>query len=240
MAKFAALDAQYLTDRRQHGDADFWRTVDAFSLYCGIQTLGRVLALSSLLDRVRGVPGHIVELGAWRGATTLLFAKWLHLFEPHSPKVVHAFDLWDEGFKAEQWTPQDNPAAASQYAGTYQGNLEIIYQMLALYHLQDNVVLHQGRIEQTWPAFLMAEPGFKVSLALLDVDLYAPTYAALTGMHDRLSLGSLLIFDEYGHVDWPGETRAADEFLATYPGCYTAETLPSVRQPTLVLRRSAA
>jgi hypothetical protein len=33
-----------------------------------------------------------------------------------------------------------------------------------------------------------------------------------------VSVGGIVLFDEYGIHDWPGETRAVDEFLAGHPG----------------------
>ena len=34
----------------------------------------------------------------------------------------------------------------------------------------------------------------------------------------RHSYGGVVIFDEYSIKDWPGETKAVDEFLETQPG----------------------
>jgi hypothetical protein len=233
MSKFATADQDYLTQRT--GQAD-WKTVDAWPLYCGIQNLGRYWFLGEQLRQTLMVPGHVVEFGTWRGATCLLFAKLLQLWDPDGMKVVHGFDRWAAGFEAQQWRPEDNQAAIPQYAGTYVGELGVIRDMLTLYGLQDAVELHQGLVEETWPALLAAHPEFRVSLALCDVDLYEPTKVALTGLHERLSPGGVILFDEWGYADWPGETQAAEEFLAAHPGAYDVVATPT-RQPSLLLRK---
>ena len=51
-----------------------------------------------------------------------------------------------------------------------------------------------------------------------DCDLYRPTKAALDALWPKVSRGGVLIFDEYAIPDWPGETKAVDEFLAGQPG----------------------
>lgn len=240
MGTFAQSDAAYLTQRRalaeQYGPRPLWAVIDRWPLYVGIQNLMRNAVLMQCLEQALSVPGHCVEFGAWHGATTLLWAKLLQVWAPLSPKVVHAFDTWEAGFSPAQWQAQDNPAVQAQYAGTYAGDAGTLADMIRLYSLEDSVTLHQGRIEDTWPAFLAATPGFRASLVLLDVDLYGPTQAALQGLHERLSLGGMILADEYGHEDWPGETQAVDEFLAAHPGCYRQE-VPRSRQPTLLLTK---
>ena len=43
------------------------------------------------------------------------------------------------------------------------------------------------------------------------------TRAALRNFWGKVSRGGVLLFDEYGILDWPGETAAVDEFLAEHP-----------------------
>lgn len=229
-------------ERRQklatrYGDQSLWKVIDPWPLYVGIQNLGRNIALMETIRQTVRVPGDVLEFGAWHGATTLLFAKMLQLVDPHGIKVVHAFDIWEGGFELARWRAQDNPDVATQYAGTYAGDLGVILDMLRLYRLEAAVELHRGRIEETWPQFRDARPAQRVSVALMDVDLYEPTKAALQGLHERMSVGGFIVFDEYGFADWPGETQAADEFMAAHPSAYETITNAASPQPSLLLRR---
>lgn len=230
---------RYLRRRAAYATAaqrpDLWPTVDRWPLYVGLGNLARTLVLQEALLETLRTPGDIVEFGAWHGATTLLWAKLLTLWAPGTSKRVHAFDRWEGGFEPAQWTAADAPHAAPQYAGTYRGELDVLQQMLDLYDLTERVVLHQGLIEGTWPCARTSIA--RVSLVLLDVDLYAPTRAALDGLHERTVPGTLILADEYGHPDWPGETAAVDEFLSAHPGAYEVRGVTQATQPTLVLRR---
>jgi len=79
------------------------------------------------------------------------------------------------------------------------------------------VKLVDGQIEETVGKFVVENPGVRFSLVHFDCDLYAPTKAALEALWPKVSRGGVVLFDEYGIPDWPGETQAVDEFLADKP-----------------------
>ena len=67
---------------------------------------------------------------------------------------------------------------------------------------------------ETVPKFLEENTGVRFSLIHFDCDLYEPTKTALEYFWPRLSKGGICLFDEYAIKDWPGETKAVDEFFA--------------------------
>ncbi len=79
------------------------------------------------------------------------------------------------------------------------------------------VKLIKGNIEESLPAFVHDNPGVRFSLIHFDCDLYKPTKVALVTLWPIVSRGGIMIFDEYGIPDWPGETKAVDEFLSENP-----------------------
>ena len=56
-----------------------------------------------------------------------------------------------------------------------------------------------------------------MNCAHFDCDTYVPTKTGLDYLYPLLSRGGVMIFDEYGIPDWPGETKAVDEFLQLHP-----------------------
>ena len=80
--------------------------------------------------------------------------------------------------------------------------------------------------------FIKDNPGLRISLLHLDVDLYEPTKAALAALYPLVVRGGLVVFDEYALPPWEGETVAADEFLATLPGSPTLRKFPFSSQPS--------
>jgi hypothetical protein len=163
----------------------------------------------------------VAEFGAWRGATTAWLAKLL----ANTPKTVWAFDTF-AGFTQEV---VDEKALRSGY----QGNRAELEALLDLDGLLDKVNLVEGDIVKTVEG--RTDPA-RLSFVLCDCDVYEPTIAALWWAHERLSHGGVILLDEYGDPQWPGETQAADEFLDKVGGDYTNEATP-VKQPSLVLVR---
>jgi hypothetical protein len=72
--------------------------------------------------------------------------------------------------------------------------------------------LIQGDISKTALKYVEENPGFKISLLYLDLDLGEPTYDTLCALWDRVSVGGLVIFDEYGYAKW-SESEGVDRFF---------------------------
>ena len=66
----------------------------------------------------------------------------------------------------------------------------------------------KGKVEQTIPR----EAPAQISLLRLDTDWYESTRHELVHPFPRLSVGGVLIIDDYGH--WQGCRRATDEYFA--------------------------
>jgi Macrocin-O-methyltransferase (TylF) len=139
--------------------------------------------------------------------------------------VVFGFDNW-AGFTG--FSPQDG--AEKEEAGKSVGGFnpgDFKRELLNALDIFDNdrfvpwkprVKLIDGDITRTVPSFLNDNPGVRFSLVHFDCDLYEPTHAALNAIWPKLARGGIVLFDEYGIHDWPGETAAVDEFLADKPG----------------------
>jgi O-methyltransferase len=65
----------------------------------------------------------------------------------------------------------------------------------------------QGRVEETIPV----QGPATISLLRLDTDWYESTLHELEHLWPRLSIGGVLIIDDYGH--WQGAREATDEFF---------------------------
>ena len=218
--------------------------VKHFTVLARRQHLKRFLAHVDLFRKTLEVPGDIAELGVYRGAGLM---TWANLLESYCigdrTKTVWGFDNW-RGFSA--FSSEDGrakPEAGKVLGGFdpsgYRTELEsaiAIFDADRFIPWKPRIQLVDGQIEQTVPAFLQDNPGIRFSLIHFDCDLYAPTKAALEALWPRLSRGGVLIFDEYGISDWPGETRAVDEFLADKPDL-RLQTLPWTNTPGAYLIR---
>ncbi|MHC1699685.1 MAG: TylF/MycF/NovP-related O-methyltransferase [Humidesulfovibrio sp.] len=232
--KFQSSSEKYLTERaefsKRHGARELWSVIDQWPLYCGIGNLGRHVAILDILRRSLPVPGHIAEFGSWRGSTLLFMAKLLRLFDPHGSKQVHAFDSFTG---LETFSDKDCPAEGNR--GAYRGDYAELLELVELYGLADDVVIHKGLVAETLAPLLEREQALSFSMVYLDLDLYEPTLHAMLRMHPRLSQGGMFVLDEWNHESYPGEGVAVREFMERHGDCYRPEHIPGTSQPNLLL-----
>lgn len=71
-----------------------------------------------------------------------------------------------------------------------------------------------GDVNQTIPKFIEEHPGLRISLLHFDIDLYKPTLTGLQYLFPRVVSGGVVLFDEYGILEWGGESAAAEEYFS--------------------------
>lgn len=222
-------DEQIERQLTEHCDSFGINPIDAVKLFPVLarrQNLKRFLAHTQLFQQTLGIPGDIAELGVYRGLGLMTWANLLEAFcIGDRTKTVFGFDNW-EGFVG--FSPQDG--AEKKDAGKTVGGFNPGHfkrELLNALEIFDNdrfvpwkprVKLIDGDIAQSVPSFLNDNPGVRFSLVHFDCDLYEPTHAALNAIWPKVARGGIVIFDEYGIHDWPGETAAVDQFLADKPG----------------------
>lgn len=169
-----------------------------------------LLTCYELFKMVAGIPGHIVEVGVWRGLTAMLFGHFIELFNQQSVRQYFGFDTF-EGFTAEDLVGEaDTVPLADRFLSTSYEFVNALAQRQGYRHMH----FVKGDVKNTLPSFLEERADFKVALLYIDCDVYLPTKATLELLIGRMQTGGVIAFDEYNH--WPemqGETRAADEIL---------------------------
>ncbi len=205
---------------------DLFDYIDHWPLYAGVQNIGRYLYIYESLKTVKDIKGDIVELGSWKGANLLWMAK-VHLFLG-SNKKIHCFDSF-QGLT--EFSAQDT---SSHLLHKYQGNEEVLRSAIDLYEFNDLIQIHKGLIEHTVPAW--SEHRTDISFIYFDADLYEAASVTLKYLAPRLSVGGIILFDEYGSKDWPGETKAVDEFLEIHAD-YERFLPKGCVQPTLGIKK---
>lgn len=190
------------------------------------------------------IPGDVVEIGVYRGAS--LLAAAILLDELDSGKEIWGFDSFS-GFPRIDWQDEQHAFEALLLEGQItQAHWERIVRnrellevvgrstdprasstsgdfSLTSRELIDSVVeclevrnvnLIEGPFDQTLSAG-QDYPGLdQISAAIVDCDLYAGYRLALPWIWRRLSPGGLIWLDEYYSLKFPGPRRAVDEFCA--------------------------
>jgi hypothetical protein len=205
--------------------------------------LARFLAHYEIFKKIVTVPGVIVDLGVFRGASTFTWAKLCEIFCPTDiRKVVYAFDTF-EGFprlSAEDGKEnlQQDVRQGGYFAGsTVERDLALAQEAMNydrhLRHI-DRVQFIKGDVAQTIPEFIRDKgAGLRVALLNLDLDLYAPTKTALEYFVPLLSPKGIIIVDEYAIDTFGGESKAVDEhFQAKFGRRPTIKKFPWHSNPS--------
>jgi hypothetical protein len=227
-----------LASHCQQFEIDPLNALKLFPVLVRRQWLKRFLAHHELFKLTLEVPGDIAELGVFRGAGLM---TWANLLEAYCigdrTKIVFGFDNW-QGFTDIRPEDGREDLTVQKTAGGFSPGAYFAELKHALEIFDDDrfvswkarVKLIEGDIGATVPAFVKDNPGVRFSLIHFDCDLYGPTQAALTALWPLLSRGGVMLFDEYAIHNWPGETQAVDEFLASQSGV-KIRTLPWTNTP---------
>ncbi len=137
--------------------------------------------------------GMVLEFGVYSGRTINHLAACL------PTRTIYGFDSF-EGLP-ETWRP-----------GFEQGKFRTDMPLV-----RDNVELVVGWFDRTLPDFVAAHPDEPVALLHVDCDLYSSTRTIFSLLGDRISAGTIIVFDEYfNYPEWTQhEHKAFREFVAS-------------------------
>ena len=194
--------------------------------HVGAKYYSHYLATYELYKKILPVPGHIVEVGVYRGRTTILFAYLIELFgEVSRDRNIYGFDTF-QGHPHEQVVEEGNESVA-KFENT---SLDFVREVMRRANATEYVHFIEGDVVHTLPIFLANHPDFKVALLYNDCNLYTPTKAVLENLLPRMQPGGIIYLDSYNNPSQHGETRAADEVLSRY-GLVLQKDLPPLSQP---------
>lgn len=178
----------------------------------------KLISRALLYHEVRDIPGDIVECGVFKGTGIYTFLKLKNLYNPNSLKKVIGFDFFDTKELINSISDEAEKesmgilfsAREFKHENSFKENLA--NQIIKNGFLNSDFDLIQGDISITTKKFSEENPGFKISLLYMDVDLEIPTYNTLNNFWDNMTKGGLIIFDEYGYHKW-SESKGVDKFI---------------------------
>lgn len=200
-------------------DLELLRRVRPYTLTSSANLWATIQAVKYVEQR--GIPGDIVELGVWRGGQSMTAA--LTLKRTGGNRKLWLFDTFagmpapgEHDYKAAtgenamaKWTDTQDGKGFSDWCCA---SLEDVQTNLASTGHRD-IQYVQGMVEDTLrdPANLPEQ----IAVLRLDTDWYDSTKAELEILYPRLSMGGVLIIDDYG--SWGGAKKAVDEYFAQQP-----------------------
>lgn len=167
----------------------------------------------------RDVGGDFVECGVWRGGNALLAAKIFRLYGVN--KRVWLFDTFmgmtepsdvdtrtHDGFAAKVKFAETQRDTHNEWCFCSIDDVKQSFQEAGV--LDENIVFVQGDVNETLDD--QKNLPKEISVLRLDTDWYDSTKKELEVLYPMVSLGGVLILDDYGH--WSGSRIAADEYFS--------------------------
>lgn len=204
----------------QDKDIPLRDVLESFAIYTRRINVTRFLAHYELYRMIKDLPGSIVECGVYQGNSFFAFHKFLEIFHP-GDRIRHVIGFDD--FEGLRLTEEDGPEYANRSkveGGWWSADFKPVLDEIMQIHTEDQFIpaakrsfLIEGDILNTVPKYVQENPGIRISLLHLDVDVYEPTKVALENFYDRVVPGGLIVLDEYAMMEWGGESKALEDYF---------------------------
>lgn len=207
-----------------------WDSYNTLLLSPDIERVRKLLVRYDLFRLTLEIPGDIVECGVLKGSGFMYWLKLLNIRAHGSAKRVVGFDLFSEFLYDADEASEDAIAHFVSESG-YRGisTTDLAATAVAAGFSPQQFELIPGDIRESAAEYVAANPGFRISLLHMDLDVDVPTRAALEALWPRLVTGGIVVFDEYALPRW-SESVGVDTFFADKH--VQLRTTPWARSPT--------
>jgi len=163
-----------------------------------------ILWINAVYQKIRNVPGHIVELGVARGRNSILFANFIEMHGEQYLRKYYGFDTF--GGYTDEDLQRDTHLSRSHWADL---SGDWVRERIKRAGYARTCTLVEGDLMQTLPDFLKQNPKFKAALVYVDCNAYRPSLFAMRTLKDYVAPGGIICIDE---LMQGGETEALIEF----------------------------
>ena len=160
-----------------------------------------------------------MEFGVRWGRHLALFNSFRAFFEPYNfYRKIIGFDTF-EGFKNSSNIDGNSDRVYDGAMSVSKGYENFLSSLMKIHELEtpmshiSKIELHKGNAPETLKKYLKNNPQTIISLAYFDMDIYKPTKECLEIIKPYLVKGSIIVFDELTHPQFPGETIALKETM---------------------------
>jgi len=173
----------------------------------------RFLYFKRLFDLVKDVEGDIVECGVAQGHSLLYLA--ILVKQEMKGRKLWGFDSF-EGFpEPSEEDKSIRKVKKGELGGTRVWGVRdlLIWARLDAYFVDTQITLVKGFFNES----LSKYKGSAIALLHVDVDLYHSYRTVLKELYPKVSVGGVVLFDEYmdirSQVNFPGACKAIDEYF---------------------------
>jgi O-methyltransferase len=145
------------------------------------------------------VPGDFVECGVYKGASASFIAR-----------VMGESDKWLRLYDTFEGMPVTDPVRDPFHREGEFADIDL-YEVTKLVGRDHRVQYMKGRMPDTFTT------DYPIAFAHIDVDIYQSTLDCCEFLYPRMSVGGVMLFDDYGNRRCSGLRMAADEYFADKP-----------------------
>lgn len=186
---------------------DVWKLVDKYALVSDQVSKNEVAIVLSELDRVieQGIAGDVVELGCYKGTTSLFMARLLVLTK--STKKLWLYDSF-QGLPAK--TEPDQAGLGAEFVvGALAATKSEVLRNFAHANLPRPI------IHKAWFSDLTTtDMPQSIAFAYFDGDYYSSIVDSFRLCTDLLSPGAIIVIDDYSNSHLPGVALAVNQWMA--------------------------
>lgn len=210
-----------------------WDYENGFYLTSHTSRLSKAVYHWELYKMVHNVPGDIVEVGTYKGASLIRFLSFREISESQYGRKVISFDAFGK-FPKTGRKYDDKFIDGFEEDGGY--GISKTELDTALKHKgYTNYELVEGNIFDTLEPYLEKNNQMKIALLHLDVDVYDATLHALNLLFPHISRGGALVLDDYNAVE--GATNAADEYIKNNSISESLQKLSFSFRPSFLIKK---
>lgn len=164
----------------------------------------RFQELVTCFGNTAGVLGNIAECGSFRGLSSFLLCNYAK--KEDAQFLGKGYEIYDSflGLSAPSEKDTANEETSHMKAGHFSASEDVVKNTLSEF---PEVTMYPGWIPEAFDKNSTTQYRF----VHIDVDLYEPTLASLHFFWPRLSVGGMIVCDDYG---WPGAKTAVEEFCS--------------------------
>ena len=203
-------------NRQTHSNQQFYDAYNTFVFSDDRRVFGKLLLRYDFFCKTKQLPGDIVEVGVFRGSGIAAWCKFVDLFIPHTCKTIIGFDMFNMPNKnliLDNYSNGDIMKTVIKRVDDNSLDINYIKTVLEKANIkQEKYLLIEGDVSTTSSEFVKNNPGFRISLLYLDLDLDEPTFDTLCNLWDRVVPGGYVVFDEYEFHKFD-ESNGVDKFL---------------------------
>jgi hypothetical protein len=184
------------------------------------RVFNKMMKKAELYLKVMDLAGDILEFGVFKGAGVALFLNLKAMYEPNSLMKVIGFDFFNSQKLTDSLDGLNKTMMSTVLSRAASDELSVdsVHSRLVNFN-RDSYKLIEGEAVAKSKQYNSENPGARIKLLYMDLDLGEPTYEILKILWKKIVKNGIVVFDEYAYHKWD-ESDGVDKFLKEVDGQY--------------------